>query len=222
MEIVAAAPPSERPADFVLFLQQRADRLKRTRPKRARTRAQLLASAAREIAEGGYDRLTIDNICQNAGLARGTFYLYFKHRSDIAVAVIRLFWAHVHVRRPRLKNAELKDRVAATNLYYLQNYAMNAGLLAGHAALLSERPDFALRQDRMNDLWSRRVAANFPSSRIDNDTKLLRARALVSMADELLRSIFTDRTPSLKHWADDPERLAQSLTDLWLRVAFDA
>lgn len=205
--------------DFVEFLAARAEKVKRSRPKRARTRAQILASAARELTESGYDRLSIDAICQNAGMARGTFYLYFKHRSDVAIAVCRLFWAFVHVRRPRLKGATLRERVAVTNFYYLQTYAKNARLLMAQNTLYNERPDFALRQDEMNHKWALRIAANFSGDSGDSETRILRARALVSMADELLRNIFTDRTPSLAQWATQPERLAECLTDIWLCVA---
>ena len=51
--------------------------------KRAKTRARLLEIALRVIAERGFNSPTIDDFIAEAGVARGTFYNYFKTREDI-------------------------------------------------------------------------------------------------------------------------------------------
>jgi len=208
--------PTAEAFDYVELLTQRADGMRR-RPKRARTRARLVACAAREIATKGYEGLTIEGICAAAGMARGTFYLYYGHRSEIAIAVFRMFWALVYRRRPRLRGRSLADRIRVTNAFYLAVYSRNAPFLAGQSSLCRERTDFAEWHDRMNHRWSLVIAANMPGD-IPRDEKILRARALVAMADDLLSNIFTARTPSLRHWSGDPDRLAACLTHLWTRI----
>ncbi|MDN2567634.1 TetR/AcrR family transcriptional regulator [Aquibium sp. A9E412] len=215
----AGEAAADEPMDFVALLEDRA-RAMRERPKRVRTRARLLAAVAREIARNGYDGLTVEGICADAGMARGTFYLYYRHRSDAATAVYRLFWVVMHRQRPRLPGATLADKIRISNLFYLKTYAQNAPLLAGQAALGRERPDFALQHDRMNHRWSLVIAANMPGD-MPRDIKVLRARALVAMADDLLSNIFTRRMPSLVHWAEDPERLGACLSELWTRIVVD-
>lgn len=217
----AQSPASEpsapaEPFDFIEVLAQRADAMRR-RPKRARTRARLVACAAREIATKGYEGLTIDGICAAAGMARGTFYLYYAHRSEIAVAVFRMFWTLVYRRRPRLRGRSLADRIRVTNVFYLAVYSRNAPFLAMQPSLCRERADFAQWHDQMNHRWSLVIAANMPGD-IPRDEKILRARALVAMADDLLSNIFTARTPSLRQWANQPDRLAECLTHLWTRI----
>ena len=69
----------------------------------------------------------------------------------------------------------------------------------------------------MNHRWAQIIANNMPGS-MPRDEKVLRAHALVAMADELLSSIFTEHTRSLLHWKEHPEKLADSLTAIWTRV----
>jgi len=208
--------PAAEGFDYVELLTQRADGMRR-RPKRARTRARLIACAAREIATKGYEGLTIEGICAAAGMARGTFYLYYSHRSEVAIAVFRMFWTLVYRRRPRLRGRSLADRIRVTNAFYLAVYSRNAPFLAGQPSLCRERADFAHWHDQMNHRWSMVIAANMPGD-IPRDEKILRARALVAMADDLLSNIFTARTPSLRQWANEPARLAECLTHLWTRI----
>lgn len=213
----AETKPDETAFDFVEFMAKRGA-LMRGRPKRVRTRGRLLAAAAAELAAKGYEGLTVDGICAAADMARGTFYLYYPDRAKIAVAVYRMFWTAVYALRPRLRGRSLDERIRVTNTFYLALYARNAAFLAGQPALARERPDFALWHDQMNHRWSLVVATSMPGD-LPRDEKILRARALTAMADELLSNIFTARTPSLRHWADYPDRLADCLTAIWTQVA---
>lgn len=205
--------------DFVELMTERAE-LQRGRPKRVRTRAKILAAAAQELALKGYEGLTVEGICAGAEMARGTFYLYYGDRSRIAVALFRMFWTAVYRSRPRLRGKSLDERVRVTNSFYLALYARNATFLAAQASLAREKPEFARWHDHLNHRWSLVIAANMPGN-FPSDEKVLRARALVAMADELLANIFTARTPSLRHWADHPDRLADCLTAIWTRVVVD-
>lgn len=212
--------PEDAAFDFVELLTRRAEMM-RGRPKRVRTRARVLAAAAQELSLKGYEGLTVEAICAGTDMARGTFYLYYPDRSKIAVALYRMFWTAVRQLRPRVRGRSLDERIRGTNASYLAIYARNAPFLTGQAALSRDRPDFARWHDQMNHRWSLVIAANMPGP-MPHDEKVLRARALVAMADELLSSIFTARTPSLRHWAAHPERLADCLTAIWTRVVVDA
>lgn len=189
----------------------------RGRSKRARTRARILATTAQEIAEVGYPALTVESICARAEIARGTFYLYFSHRSDAAIAVYRLFWATLRRWRPLHIAHSLDERVRLTNAFYLETYTCNARLLGGQVALASERPDFAQIRDSINHRWSRVIARSLPSS-IDDGARILRARALAGMVDELLRDVFADPSPTLGQWRDRPQDLAHHISEIWLSV----
>jgi AcrR family transcriptional regulator len=56
--------------------------------KSAENRNSLLRAAAKVVGEHGYSEASIARITQEAGLAQGTFYLYFDTRQDILEAVL--------------------------------------------------------------------------------------------------------------------------------------
>jgi AcrR family transcriptional regulator len=52
------------------------------------TREALIAAAVVEMAEKGIDGASLDAICARAGFTRGAFYVHFKDRDDLVVAVV--------------------------------------------------------------------------------------------------------------------------------------
>ena len=59
---------------------------KRTRDPESR-RAQLVAAAVETFAKKGVSKTTVSDIVKAAGLAQGTFYLYFESKDDLVNAV---------------------------------------------------------------------------------------------------------------------------------------
>lgn len=55
-----------------------------------RTKTKLIETAMALFEQRGFDAVTIDEITQTAGVAKGTFYTYFATKSDI---VVDSFWA---------------------------------------------------------------------------------------------------------------------------------
>jgi len=51
-------------------------------------RAQLLYAAKRVFAARGYRAANIADICQEAGVARGTIYQYFRNKRDVLIALL--------------------------------------------------------------------------------------------------------------------------------------
>lgn len=52
------------------------------------TREALIAAALEEFAEHGFDTPSLDAICARAGFTRGAFYVHFRTREDLMVAVV--------------------------------------------------------------------------------------------------------------------------------------
>ncbi|HEY2230724.1 MAG TPA: TetR/AcrR family transcriptional regulator [Xanthobacteraceae bacterium] len=57
------------------------------REKRARTRAQLLAAAHALFARQAVESVTVDDVVQEAGVAKGTFYVHFQDFESLTTAV---------------------------------------------------------------------------------------------------------------------------------------
>lgn len=64
--------------------------------KRARTRARLTEAALRLMAERGIAGTSVSEIAVEAELANGTFYLYFRDKSEIVAAVCQAVTLAMH------------------------------------------------------------------------------------------------------------------------------
>ena len=51
-------------------------------------RRTLIDAAWRCVARGGFRTLTVDDVCTEAGLAKGAFYTYFGHKQDLLLALL--------------------------------------------------------------------------------------------------------------------------------------
>ena len=54
-----------------------------------KTKQKIYNTAIELITSYGYDKVTVDEICQKAGVAKGTFYVHFKAKEDIVKYVYR-------------------------------------------------------------------------------------------------------------------------------------
>ncbi len=75
----------------------------RTLRKRDRTRGELVAAAERLVAAHGMDAISIDDITEEADVAKGTFYTHFEGKDDLAAAIGR------HIR------LELEEKITSLN-----------------------------------------------------------------------------------------------------------
>lgn len=56
---------------------------------REATRQHILREAAREFARLGFDQANINAIAEQAGIGKGTIYLYFENKRDVFLAMLR-------------------------------------------------------------------------------------------------------------------------------------
>ncbi len=57
-------------------------------PRGQRTRAKLLSAAERAFGEIGFDRASIGDITKGAGVAQGTFYVYFESKHSVFAQLV--------------------------------------------------------------------------------------------------------------------------------------
>jgi len=89
-------------------------------PKRDERRAQLVQAAREIFGEKGYHESTVDDITRRAGVAKGTFYLYFSEKKEVYYDLVRSFFQ-------RIVDVAAATPVGVTNgeeLY--QRYALGA------------------------------------------------------------------------------------------------
>ncbi len=216
-----------RPEGFsvVEVLEERARKMQ-TRRKRVRTRATLLAVAAREIEFVGYDSLTMDHLANAAGMVRGTLYLYYHSRADIVKAVLRKYWALMRIHRPRGGGLGLKASIHRANTYSVMLAVLNPRLLEAREILLREDPEVAARMASVNRIWSERIVSDLMRRGLtttgDKDYSFLRlkTRAVINMSDTLLSDV-----NRLSGWDNsegpiDLDLVIRVMDDLWYRSLY--
>lgn len=197
------------------------------RPKRQRTRAQILAATALQIERLGYEGLTVGSITETLGIARGTFYLHFRDRSHAAVTVLRIYHTLRSRFRPRGGSAmPVREAINQFNAYYVAVYARNSQLLLGRESLMRDRHELAHRGNLLNARWAERVLADVSkrhpsiSSTADKAQLLLRIRGALAMTDELLRQIYLVQAVGLEGFRDKEQVVVAAISDMWFRIVY--
>ncbi len=141
-------------------------RRQRKGDKRARTRATLLEAARDIVREKGFERTTLQDVAQRAGMTSGAIYGNFKNRDDLFVALADAYWAPIKpVIRPGTSFAEKMRALAEATLAAIPDRRMAAvGRLTGMAYALNREDlraqarDVTARRFATGAAWLRTVA----------------------------------------------------------------
>lgn len=101
--------------------------MKNIQLKKQKKRTALLDSAYGLFTTIGFQKTTITNIVDNAGVAKGTFYLYFKDKEDIRKALVLRRSSEILNeavdalnRQPHVSQLDFSDRII-----YITNYILD-------------------------------------------------------------------------------------------------
>jgi AcrR family transcriptional regulator len=112
---------------------RRAAQAERSTPRGQRTRREITEAARRVFERDGYLDANVDDIVAEAGVARGSFYTYFRTKMDVfRVLTIEVSQAIDSALVRRIDDERL-DPVAAlaeSNLRYMAVYRQNAAIYA--------------------------------------------------------------------------------------------
>jgi AcrR family transcriptional regulator len=195
------------------MLRKRIDRAARARDKR---RKQLLDAATRVFAQKGYWSASITDIIRSAGVARGTFYLYFRSKRDVFLAIAnnwrdgqKRFTRQSGPGQPPLTPEISRARIRADFLEWLEFYRQNidaATIVLRDASTvdpLAARKRGELRQAFRSDLAKNVARLQEAGIYHRNVTPEMAAHFLVGMFDEIAATCLQGaRTEDLPQLAD--------------------
>lgn len=195
--------------------------------KGLRTRERLKIATARMLEQRGYHAMRVVDVTQCAGLAEGSFYVYFKDKTEATLAVLTAlleeFFEH-HLRNATGQSP--MDAILHTNRLWIAVCRANAGLMRCILQLSDEEPEFARLGQRTNHKWYARVAQSLVRKREseDADSALLTAYMLGSMMDEIVRKLIIYPDPELealfaRHGAND-DAVADCASLLWHKALY--
>ncbi|MEM5516368.1 TetR/AcrR family transcriptional regulator [Henriciella sp. AS95] len=230
---VASVSDTASRAEPSSFVDALALRLEENPPKRKgeRTRERIKLATARMLERLGYHAMRVLDITQEAGVADGSFYVYFKDKSEAALAVLSEFVEFIPPGATVGNTSRSAfDTIRETNCRFIRLSRANAGLMRCMLQVVDEHPDYSALVQDVNLNWytrvSRSVIRHYPEGAVDEDSMLLVAYALGSMMDEIVRRLVIYPDQNLIRLTDKivptDKALADALSVLWFRTLYPA
>lgn len=194
------------------------------RPKGERTRAQLQIAACKVLQDGGPQGLTVAEICKEAGVSNGTFYLYFKDRNALLDSLLRDFVAFLQLAMRAASEREGHDAPRAATRAYLRLFEQNSGLMRSLIHPTDGFPEAQAAFQTLNREWIEAVVASVERRQRQEgktapprDELLRRAYALGGMVDQYLSNLLLAKDPAVIEISQDRDAVLETLSLLWDR-----
>ena len=82
------------------------------------TKRKLISTALELIKEKGFSAINVEDITKKAGVAKGTFYTYFKRKEDIVLAISRVPFSEIADDIERMQDMKLISKLT----YYFHRF----------------------------------------------------------------------------------------------------
>jgi TetR/AcrR family transcriptional repressor of nem operon len=225
----APAASAHAPISFIAELERRLSDAP-PRLKSERTRERIRIAAAKVLSENGFHATRVIDITTEAGLAEGSFYVYFKDKVEVAQDVLMaLLLEHLASYVHADQTQDPFDAIFKANLRWIALARGNAGLIRCLFQVSEEVAPIERMTQRTNRDWYGRVARGvvkrLPSmQQLPEDHLIFLAYALGAMMDELLRKHIVYPDPEfgklLNRLKLDDEGLAAVTSVIWLRLLY--
>ncbi|SMO63707.1 transcriptional regulator, TetR family [Thalassovita litoralis] len=188
--------------------------------KGERTRKDLMVTCAELLASEPFDRLTVSGLCKAAGVAHGTFYVYFDNLNTLLAEVLGYFvdYVQIHMRSAARQGG---DPVRATTAAYYALFKANAGLMKCLVIGIDAFPEARAAFQRLNNEWAKTVVYSVKrqnqAGHSAEDEMMRRAYALGGMVDQYLTGLFVAEDPWIASISQDSEAVISTLTDIWMK-----
>ncbi|WNJ99735.1 TetR/AcrR family transcriptional regulator [Thalassospiraceae bacterium LMO-JJ14] len=191
--------------------------------KSARTRASICRAGCAILRERSLTALTVHDICEEAGLAHGTFYIYFSDRQAFIAELLEQFVTFVQDVMHRASQQENHDPIRAATATYCRLFAENPGMMKCLIFHLNEFPAARDAFQRLNRQWvatvvaaaARQLEKSTRAGLVSHDELVRRAYALGGMIDQYLASLYLSNDPGLSDVSGDMDQVVDTLTHIW-------
>ena len=183
-------------------------------------REQILKSAATLFGKKGYHATSISDIIKEAGIARGTFYLYFKNKRAIFDEILDMLVVQI---KGCIRTVELSPGAPPVKAQIIANVTRVVRLLTTNRALLSILLEGAVGLDKgfaakLTDFYEQIAKSVDGSLRLGQQMGLIRpcnSRTAALTGLGALKEVLHDALRSEKE-IDDLEQLVSELLDVYL------
>lgn len=194
--------------------------------KSERTQARLQAAACRLLETVSPLELKVADLCSEAGVAHGTFYVYFRDVRHMLGETLTAFVGFMQtVMRGAARDGAGADRARRSTAAYVALFEQNAGLMRCLVSRLDDLPEATDAFQRLNREWTetvmearlRRLAHQDRAGMVTREELLRRAYALGGMVDQYLIALLFGRDDTLAAVSRDREAVVDTLNVIWER-----
>ncbi|PID88270.1 MAG: hypothetical protein CSB06_01065 [Bacteroidia bacterium] len=75
--------------------------------KESKSRRKIVSTAKTLFSNNGFRKMTVENICQKAGVSKMTFYRYFQNRTQLVQLIVELIFEENRLKYRELMDAQL-------------------------------------------------------------------------------------------------------------------
>lgn len=195
--------------------------------KGEQARLNLKKAALKVLERVGYHKMRITDVTQEAGVAAGLFYHYFKDLKSLTLEVLTDFVAEsrkLEVIEKDVPRGDWYERIYAHNLIVVKSYALRPGLMRCLLQLADEEQEFSamLRASFVEQLnWLVRLMPGmFPQAELTRHQALMVVYTLASSSEGILRDYYINREPALTASELKAEEIAELLATMFYRGLF--
>ena len=89
-----------------------------------KTRQKLIDTAEELLSKKGFNAVSVEDITNASGVAKGTFYVYFKHKEDITTEICRGYFKEIENNLNSMGNADIIEKIS----YYFSDFMVKVEL----------------------------------------------------------------------------------------------
>ncbi|RKS94265.1 TetR/AcrR family transcriptional regulator [Sphingosinicella microcystinivorans] len=208
---------------FTKYLERRLQEAPPPR-KSQRTRERLKIAAAQLLASRGYHEISSGAVSAEAGLAEGSFYIYFKDKVDVTRTVLDEFadnFVGPHLAASAKPAASAFEAIRNSNRLWIDLAFDNPGLFRCLLQFADEDSAFGAKMQRRNFEWHIRIARSTWHNNSSEESILL-VYLLGGMVDDLIRKLVVYLDKQLQQFLVDLRIDRDGLVDVvslvWLKI----
>jgi AcrR family transcriptional regulator len=193
--------------------------------KGERTRRLLMDTALEILNDQGYHDLKVTEVAQRSGLSAGVFYIYFKDKTDLIIAIFdELLSKGIGVIFEERPPEDPFLAILHVNLRYISLLAQQNGTNRAIFQILDQLPEARETWRKSNSKIAHRIAAGverrLPGSIAGSEARFFSAYAAQAMLDTILLNAISFRDPDVQDVAQNIDRFAQAVSVLWYRMLY--
>lgn len=198
--------------------------------KGLRTRARLVIAAVKTFDTRSYHDTRVADIARTAGVAEGSFYLYFKDKAAVAIEILTGFfdaYATAIIGGVSLDDLPVFTRIQTGNRLWLALCRVNPGVMHCSLQVRDQAPEVAKVALRTREAWYREMVSRLGQRRappVDPDRMAFVTFILAGIADELIRKLLVVPDPQflalLARLEMDDAAVADAISLVWHQLLF--